>query len=58
MCLCKLLPYTTGSVFDGVLVCYCDIVYPYFGGGGGVMCATDEESVRVVSSTLHSPLKC
>ena len=45
MCLCILLPYTTESVFDGVLVCCCDIVYPYF--RDAVMCATDEESVRV-----------
>ena len=45
MCLCILLPFTTVSV----LLCYCDIVYPYF-RGGGVMCATDEESVRVVNT--------
>ena len=46
MCLCILLPYATKSVFDGVLVCCCDIVYPYI--RGGVMCATGGESVRVV----------
>ena len=45
MCLCILLPYTTESVFDGVLVCCSDIVYTLL--QGGVMSATDEESVRV-----------
>ena len=32
MCLCIFLPCTTESVFDGVLVYCCDIVYPYFKG--------------------------
>ena len=37
MCLCILVPYATGSVFDG------DLVYYIL---GGVMCATDEDSVH------------
>ena len=45
MCLCIFLPYTTRSVFYGVLVCCCDRVYSLL--LGGVTCAIDEESTEI-----------